>query len=182
MSDTPSPLRARWAAMAPRERRMVSIAAVLVVLALLWWVALGPALRTLAAAPSEHARLDAELQKMTTLQARAKALQALPRANRDDSLRALDTSVRESLGAGAQLLSAGSGDAANVTLRGASADALAQWLAQARANARAVPREAHLNRTLVAPASPGAAARAGTKDDPVRWEGNLVMTLPAAAR
>lgn len=185
MSEHLSPLKARWAAMAPRERRMVRIAAVLVVLALLWWVALGPALRTLAAAPAEHARLDAELQKMSTLQARAKTLQALPRANRDDALRALDTSVRESLGPGAQLLSAGSGDAANVTLRGASADALAQWLAQARANARAVPREAHLSRSVTAPPSPAPPppARAGAKADPaVRWEGNLVMTLPAAAR
>ncbi|RZL64221.1 MAG: type II secretion system protein M [Variovorax sp.] len=187
MSAPLSPLKTRWAAMAPRERRMVGIAAALVALALLWWVALGPALRTLAAAPAEHARLDAELQKMSTLQARARALQALPRANRDDALRALDSSVRESLGPGAQLLNAGSGDAANVTLRGASAEALAQWLAQARANARAVPREAHLSRATASPASPtpttaGPARPAAAGTPAVRWEGNLVMTLPAASR
>jgi len=40
-------LRARWAALELRERRMVAIAAALVALALLWWVALAPALRTL---------------------------------------------------------------------------------------------------------------------------------------
>ncbi|BEP63345.1 hypothetical protein GmRootV213_38990 [Variovorax sp. V213] len=57
-------LRARWASLDLRERRMVAIAATLVVLALLWWIALAPALRTLAAARAEHARLDAQLQQM----------------------------------------------------------------------------------------------------------------------
>jgi hypothetical protein len=50
-----------------------------VALALLWWIALAPALRTLAAAPAEHAQLDAQLQQMATLQNRAKALQSQPR-------------------------------------------------------------------------------------------------------
>ncbi|RYY92939.1 MAG: hypothetical protein EOO24_27875 [Comamonadaceae bacterium] len=62
-------LQARWAELAPRERQMVVVAVTLVVLALLWWVALAPALRTLAAARDEHARLDAQLQQMSTLQA-----------------------------------------------------------------------------------------------------------------
>lgn len=135
-------LRARWAALELRERRMVAIAAALVVLALLWWVALAPALRTLAAAPADHAQLDAQLQQMALLQNRAKALQAQPRLNRDDALRALETSVRESLGTNAQLMTASGDGAATITMRATPADAVAQWLAQARGNAHAVPREA----------------------------------------
>ena len=170
-------LRARWAALELRERRMVAIAAALVTLALLWWIALAPALRTLAAAPAEHAQLDAQLQQMALLQNRAKALQAQPRLNRDDALRALETSVRESLGTNAQLMTASGDGAATITMRATPADAVAQWRAQARGNAHAVPREAHLTRAAAAPPA------AGSKDPQpakVRWEGTLVMALPAA--
>jgi general secretion pathway protein M len=191
-------LRARWAAMAPRERLWVTAAGLLVAVALVWWVALAPALRTLSAAREEHVRLDAQLQQMSTMQAQAKALQAQPKANRDESLRALESSVKQSLGANAQIVNAG--DGANVMMRAASADVLAQWLAQARSNARAVPREAHLTRAAAAatpnpPAQPASkaaagappdapsAATAGTADEArPRWDGTLVMTLPAAPR
>ncbi|MEJ8854479.1 type II secretion system protein GspM [Variovorax robiniae] len=202
-------MQARWAEMDTRERRLVTVAVALVLLALVWWVALAPALNTLSAAREEHKRLDAQLQRMSTLQAQAKALQSQPRANRDESLRALETSVRQSLGSSAQVVNAG--DAANVMMRAAPAEALAQWLAQARNNARAVPREAHLtratatgggsaaspspalpglSRTPGGPLQPGARAGAGnsaaaadTSDDTrPRWDGTLVMTLPAAPR
>ncbi|RYF63026.1 MAG: type II secretion system protein M [Comamonadaceae bacterium] len=170
-------LEARWQAwwpeLAPREQRMVLVAAVLVAGALLWWVALAPALRTLNTAPAEHAKLDAQLQQMTALQAQAKALQAQPRATRDDALRALETSVRQSLGANAQLQTIGAGEGVNIQMRAAPADALAQWFAQARSNARAVPREVHLTRSqATSSAKPGDAAS-------VQWDGTLVMNLPA---
>ncbi|TWD88495.1 general secretion pathway protein M [Variovorax beijingensis] len=170
-------LRARWAALELRERRMVAIAAVLVSLALLWWIALAPALRTLAAAPAEHAQLDAQLQQMAMLQNRAKALQAQPRLNRDDALRALETSVRESLGTNAQLMTASGDGAATLTMRATPAEAVAQWLAQARGNAHAVPREAHLTRAAATPPASGSKDPQPAK---VRWEGTLVMALPAA--
>ncbi|MEP6722027.1 MAG: type II secretion system protein GspM [Variovorax sp.] len=170
--------QARWAELAPRERQMVALAVALVALALLWWVALAPALRTLSAAREEHARLDAQLQQMSTLQTQAKALQAQPRANRDDSMRALENSVRQGLGPNAQFARAG--DGANVAMRAAPADGLAQWLAQARSNARALPREAHLTRSQAAP--PAASSNSKAADEParVRWDGTLVMALPAA--
>ncbi len=174
-------LEARWQAwwpeLEPREQRLIGAAAALVLLALLWWVALAPALRTLSAAPAEHARLDAQLQQMTTLQTQAKALQAQPRASRDDAVRALESSVRQSLGPNAQLQPAASGDGITVAVRTVAADTLAQWLAQARSNARAVPREAHLARAQSAPAAP--AAGAGSNERPaMRWDGTLVMGLP----
>lgn len=178
-------LEARWQAwwpeLEPREQRLIGAAAALVLLALLWWVALAPALRTLSAAPAEHARLDAQLQQMTTLQTQAKALQAQPRASRDDSVRALESSVRQSLGANAQLQPAASGDGITVAVRTVPADTLAQWLAQARSNARAVPREAHLARSAQSAPAGGAAPAAGATNNErptVRWEGTLVMGLP----
>jgi general secretion pathway protein M len=182
-------LKARWATLEARERRMVAAAVALVALALLWWIALAPALRTLAAAPAEHAKLDAQLQQMATLQDRAKALQSQPRLNRDDALRALETSVRDGLGAAnAQLMTAGGDGAATVSLRAAPAATLAQWLGQARGNAHAVPREVHLTRAPVAStpaASAGSAGSAAAGKDAARpaqprWDGTVVMALPAA--
>jgi general secretion pathway protein M len=194
-------LQARWEAwwpeLAPREQRMIALAGTLVVLALLWWVALAPALRTLASAPAAHAELDAQLQQMSALQIQAKALQSQPRANREDALRALETSVRQGLGPNAQIqvAGAGAGEGVLVTLRTTPADSLAQWLAQARGNARAVPREVHLIRTQAGAAAPvrapatssfpgrqsaaAAATAAAENDTRVRWDGTLVMNLPA---
>ncbi|WP_038207473.1 type II secretion system protein GspM [Xenophilus azovorans] len=169
--------RTWWAALAPREQRLVAGAAALVVLALLWWVALAPALRTLAAAPQAHARLDAQWQQMAALQAQARALQAQPKAGRDDALRALEASVRDSLGADARVQAAGGGEAVGIVLRGVPAEALADWLAQARSNARAVPREVHLTRSAATGADAAAAKAPGTPAA-VRWDGTLVMNLP----
>ena len=182
--------QAWWPELPPREQRLVIIAATVVLLALLWWVALAPALRTLTSAPAEHAQLDAQLQQMTTLQMQARALQSQPRSNRDDSLRALETSVRQSLGANAQLQTAGANEGVTVQVRAAPAEGLAQWFGQARSNARAVPREAHLTRapggggaapgTLgQAGSSSAAAAAAAAEAARVRWDGTLVMSLPA---
>lgn len=174
-----------WPALATREQRLVQGMVALVLLALLWWVALAPALRTLATAPAAHAELDTQLQRMSALQIQAKALQSQPRANRDEALRAIESSVQQSLGGNAQMQVAGAGEGVLVTLRGTSADGLAQWLAQARGNARAVPREVHLTRSQ-AGAAPSARSPNGTPvavpaptDALVRWDGTLVMNLPA---
>ena len=184
--------QAWWPELPPREQRLVIIAATVVVLALLWWVALAPALRTLTSAPAEHAQLDAQLQQMTTLQTQARALQSQPRSNRDDSLRALETSVRQSLGANAQLQTAGANEGVTVQVRAAPAEGLAQWFGQARSNARAVPREAHLTRApgggggvaqgafgQTGSSNAAASAAAAAEAAKVRWDGTLVMSLPA---
>jgi general secretion pathway protein M len=54
------------------------------------------------------------------------------------------------------------GDRATVTLKGVTADALTQWLAQVRLNVRVLPAEARLRRSA-----------AGT------WDGTLVLNLGA---
>ncbi|HAU56565.1 MAG TPA: general secretion pathway protein GspM [Comamonadaceae bacterium] len=173
-----SALGERWQSMAQREQRLVLAAGALVLLALLWWLALAPALQTLRSAGPRHAALDAQLQHMQLLQAEALQLQAQPRIRPEDAQRALQTSVTETLGAAARLSL--SGDRATLTLQGAPADALAAWLAQARSNARAVPQETHLTRSAPAATRAGAtapAARAATTAT-VRWDGTIVLTLP----
>lgn len=177
-----SPLQARWQALAPREQTLLLAAATLVALALLWWLALAPALQTLRGAGPRHAALDAQLQRMQSLQAEALQLQALPRANPDEAQRALQASVTETLGASARLALAG--DRATLTLRGTPADALAAWLAQARANARAVPQEMRLIRAQPAEsrATPTSRTTAPVERPhaatPVRWDGTIVLALP----
>lgn len=153
-------LRARWAALAPREQALVAAAVGLVAIALLWWIALAPALATLRAADAQHRSLDAQLQAMRRLQAQAKAMQSQPKQNPDEAMRQLEAAIRGQLGVSARYTIAG--DRVTVTLANTPAAALAQWLTQVRTNARAIPSEAKLTRS----------AGGG-------WDGSLVLTLPA---
>lgn len=154
MSPTTSPsasasaLRTRWQALAPREQRLLLAASTLIALALLWWLALAPALHTLRTAPARHASLDAQLHTVQALRAEAQQLQNATRTHPDTALRALQTSVTERFGTSARLSL--SGDRATLTLQGTAADTLLPWLAQARSNARALPQEVHLVRASVA--------------------------------
>ncbi len=177
MMMLPPPLQARWDALAGREQLLLSLATALVVLAVLWWLALAPALATLRAADAQHRLLDAQLQQMRSLQAQATSLQAQPRLAGDDAQRTLDALLKQKLGATAQMSVIG--DRASVTLKGASADALAQWLTQARINARAVPTEVRLVRGSVPSAGAGSGAGAGVSGVNAVWDGTLVLNLPA---
>jgi general secretion pathway protein M len=150
---------ARWDAMAPRERTGVAVAMAVVGAALLWLIAIAPALAVLRTAEEQHRGLDAQLREMRGKRALAESLRAQPRLGSDEALRALELSVRQQLGVVARISIAG--DRATVTLTGAPADALAQWLTQTRINARVLPVEARLAR------NPGGL-----------WDGTLVMVLP----
>lgn len=151
--------RQRWRQLPPRERSAIALAVLVVGLAALWWIALSPALATLRGAPVQHRTLDAQLSHMRALAAQARALQAQPRTPVADAPRLLEASVRERLGDAGRLVVAG--ERATLTLNSASGDALAQWLTQARVNARALPAEARLNRNTNG-----------------LWDGTLVLTLP----
>ena len=167
-------LRARWATLQPREQTLVRLAALLVLAAQLWWLALAPALKTLRSAPAQHQQLDAQLQQMARLQAQARTLQAQPRLEPEAARRALEAAVKQGLGAGAQLHLAG--ERATVQLKGVPAEAIAPWLAQLRNNARAVPVQVKLTRSSAPPAgAKGAAATAGA----VLWDGSVVLALPS---
>lgn len=165
LSSMTSAVRARWQDLRPREKSLVTTAMTLVLLALVWWVGISPALKVLRQAGAQQRSLDAQWQQMQGLAAEAGALQSRPRIKYDDAVAALETSVKQGLGPGAQL--AVSGERATVTLKNVPASALAQWLTQARANARALPTEARLVRSAAAAGASGAA-----------WDGSLVLNLP----
>ena len=113
-ASSASALQAAWNKLAPREQTLVSAAAAVVGLALLWWLLLAPALHTLRSAHTQHAKLDAQLQHMQALASEAQQLQAQPRTSPQDAARALQASVTATLGAGAKL--ALSGDRATLSL------------------------------------------------------------------
>jgi general secretion pathway protein M len=159
MSAPMDALRARWAAFAPREKAMVAVAAAVVGLALVWMIFIGPALATLHTADEQRRTLDTQIARMLAMQTQAQAMQSQPKVGRDETIRQLELSVRQRLGTTARTMI--SGDRVTVTLTGAPADTLAQWLSQVRAAAHALPAEAHMNRNAN-----------GT------WEGTIVLALP----
>ena len=153
-------VRAFWQQASISERRGLASAGGMVILALIWWLGLSPALATLRTAEGQHRALDAQLQVMRDLAAQAGNLQSLPKIGFEESRAAVDASVKQQLGAAAQVSL--QGDRAVVTLKNAAPQALAAWLTQTRANARTVPLEAQLRQN---------AARSG-------WDGSVVLGLP----
>jgi general secretion pathway protein M len=154
-----SVLLARWDGLPGREKMLVAATAAVVAAVLLWLIALGPALGVLHSADEQHRTLDAQLQQMRGLQLQAQALQSQPKQSHDEAVRRLELSVRQRLGTTARTTV--TGDRVSITLTGTPADALAQWITQARVDARALPSEARLSRNT-----------AGL------WEGTLVLSLP----
>ena len=150
-------LQQSWQTLRPREQNLIAIAAVVVALALVWWVAVAPALGVLSKAATQQSALDAQLQQMKALQAEAKLLQGQTRITGSAAAQSLEASVKQRLGAFA-------GSQATLTLRGTSGDALGLWLSQARLAAGAVPTQAQLRRSSV---------------DAGLWDGTLVLSLPA---
>ena len=153
---------AGWQAMAPRERRLVSLAAWLLGLCLLWWVLLGPALATLRQAPAQQAKLDAQLARMQNMAASAEQLRGQSSAP-IPSHRAAQSSLEQAtlaLGATAQLSL--QGDRAALTLQGVAPEALALWLNQVRVNARLLPVQVQMQRG----------------GDPDGWTGQIVLAGP----
>jgi general secretion pathway protein M len=163
-TSTPtSAWQTRWAQLAPKERTGIVIATAVVVLASVWMLIVSPGLQQWRTAEAKNRALNSQLQQMQTLQAQAQSIQAQPALAYDDAVRALRLATQQALGDTAQISIVG--DRASVTLQNTQPQALAQWLTQARLNARSVPFEARLSR---AP-SPG----------PLLWNGTLTMSLPA---
>lgn len=165
-----APLRQRWSALAQREQNLLLIAASVVLLALLWWVALAPALHSLRTAPARHAAAERQLQTMLQMQAQAELLRQQPQGNSADASTQLEQSLKTELGTSAQLQWLG--NRAQVSLSNAAAPALARWLAQVRDNSHASVAEMKLNRNL----GEGVDSAAVT-----RWSGNLLLDLPGNA-
>ncbi len=135
--------RHRWHKLAPRERTLVSVAAAVVGAALLYGLAISPALRTAREAPARTADLDAQLQSMQSMAVESKELRGAPRMAMSQATAALKATT-DTLGAAGRLSVVG--DRATLTLTNASGDQLRRWLLDARTTARVRPVEATLTR------------------------------------
>lgn len=152
-----APWRARWRALAPRERRGLGIAAWVLGLFLLWAVAIAPAWRSVRAAPAQLDQLDAQLQGMRRQANEARELRAVPPLNGSQAAAAL-RAASEALGSAGRLQIVG--DRATLSLTGVNGTQLRDWLAEARSAARARPVEANLTR------------------GPQGYSGSIVVALP----
>jgi len=139
-----SALRQRWQGLGARDRRLAGLAAAVLGAFLVWTLAIQPAWRTVRDAPAQRDALDLQLQEMRALAAEAQQLRGAPALSTDQSAAAL-RAASERLGPKARLSL--QGDRAVLTLNGVSSAQLREWLAEARAGARARPVEAQLSRT-----------------------------------
>lgn len=154
-----APLRARWQALAPRERGALRLVAAVIAAYAAWALLLAPAVQTLRSAPAELARLDAQRLQMQALAVEARTLRAAPPLPPAQAQAALAAATQR-LGEAARLSQAGA--QATVTLSGVDALQLRDWLAEVRAGARAQPLRVELTR------------------DARGWSGSVVLALPAA--
>lgn len=162
MQESLAPLKARWNQLADQERSMITVIAALLVFAVVWLQLLAPARVTLRTAETQAKVLGAQMQQMQKMRSEALDLQKQPALNFDAALKALSALTQQTLGAHAQMTN--TSEHASVTLREVPADVLAQWLVQARINARSVPIEAQLSRS--------------SADGQVAWNGVVLMSLP----
>ena len=138
-----SAARARWQALAPRERQLVAIASSVVGLFIVWLVFVQPALRTVREAPVQLDRLDTQLQQMQRLAAESRDLRNATPLSAAQSAMALKAAT-DRLGEKGRL--ALQGDRAILTLTNVSGEQLRGWLSEARSGAHARPVEAQLTR------------------------------------
>jgi general secretion pathway protein M len=138
-----APLRQRWQALAPRERRIAGWLGWAIGLALLWFIGVVPAWRSVSSAPARLDQLDAQLQQMQRLAGEATTLRALPPVGGLQAQAALKTAT-DALGSAARLQLGG--DRATVTFTNATGTQVRDWLAETRSTARTRPIEANLTR------------------------------------
>jgi general secretion pathway protein M len=146
--STPSPLhpvraawQLAWQQRSLREQRLLSVTAVVLLLATTWSLALAPALRTWQEAPTQQAHLDAQTQAMRQLQAQAKGLQKPNPISRNESAQWLEKNL-SSLGPSAKI--SVQGERATLSIDATTPEALARWLGMARERALALPVQAQL--------------------------------------
>ena len=163
----------RWMDLSGRERLGLGLALLVLALALLWSVGVAPAWRQWQQGQAQTQALQIKWQGMQDLQAQASALSAQTRVRPEEAVRLLQTSL-STLGPGASMTV--NGDLATVQIKGASAAAVSQWLAQARVQAQSLPVQARLGRSAASgTAGPtGAMAAANTV-------GNLTAAAPVGA-
>ena len=154
-----------WQGLQKREQRLVLGAASLVGVALVWWIALAPALQTLRQFKTSEQALNQQMDHMLALRQQAQALQAQNKAvslTPASAQRNVQTATTALLGTTGQLQVVG--ERVTVRLQNTPAASLAQWLQQTRETAHAMPVQAELTRS-----GPAAAPL---------WSGPVTLALP----
>lgn len=136
-------LREQWRARAPRERRLLLGAGIVLGLLLVWWIAVQPALRSLRETPTQLDALEAQLQQLQRLAAESQSLRGTAPVGSAQAGLALKAAT-DRLGEKGRLTLLG--DRATLTLNGVQTEALRGWLLEARSAARVRPVEAQLTR------------------------------------
>ena len=152
-----------WLRASAREQVALRIAATVVLLALVWWVGLQPALKTLKNARTQAPVVRAQYEQMLQMQAQAAALHAQaqeqqpvsdPKAVLQDSISTLEKNARVAL----------AGERATVSFKQARPADLALWLEQLRLKAHSSVLEMHMTQA------------AGL------WSGSVLVQLPSGAQ
>lgn len=156
-------LTAQWQRLSARERALVTLAMAILAAALLWWVALAPALTVWRHSAGQQAQLDRQQAELMALQSQARHVQSRSVLAREEATQALAQQTR-SLLPSAQI--AAVGERSLVTIKGASGSALAQWLAAIRQTAQASVIDAQLQRSPTA------------SENQAQWDGQITVQLP----
>jgi general secretion pathway protein M len=149
----------------PRERQLFLLVAVVIGLALLWWVAIAPALQTYRQSSAAHAKLDAQIAAMQVMADESKRLKAKPRVSAVQAQNWLEGAVKKLNKATLTV----QGSRVQINFTDVPADALAAWLAEARTSVQLLPVEANWKKSV----SPSSLASAV---NPL-WGGALVFEL-----
>lgn len=175
--------QSRWQGLNARERLLVSVLLGLFGVWLFVSIAISPALRTLNASESQRAEVAQQVVQMRALQQRAQELQKTKPLSRDESIRSLQ-SITPTGNPALQMTI--QGDRVMVQLKNLSASQLANWLAQARSNAQALPDEVHISRSVTSSvnsstslsALSGVNANGNTANATAAWDGQIILRLP----
>ncbi len=175
--------QSRWKGLNARERLLVSVLLGLFGVWLFVSIAISPALRTLNASESQRAEVAQQVVQMRALQQRAQELQKTKPLSRDESIRSLQ-SITPAGNPALQMTI--QGDRVLVQLKNLSASQLANWLAQARSNAQALPDEVHISRSATSSVSSstsvsalsGVNANGNTANATAAWDGQIILRLP----
>jgi general secretion pathway protein M len=145
-----------FAARSPREQLGLQAAAALLGVCVFWQIGVAPALQVWRSSQTQQAKLDQQLADMQAWQQEAQQLQQQIAAAPPDSLHSLQT-LAATLGPSTQVQP--QADQFHIQFKDAAPQALAEFITQARLQARAKPVQAHWQ------------AHQG------RWEGQLVLTV-----
>ncbi len=147
----------KWAAMPTRERQLVSTAAWLAGLVFLVMVGIRPAWKTLQETPKKLNEINGQLEVMRRQAAEVQTLRLRPPVPPVQAEAALQAAT-ERLGQSGRLMM--QGDRATLNANGVSGEALAMWLDEIRAAARAKPVEVNL-----------------TQNEPGRYSGTVILAV-----